>query len=103
DNLRLPDMKLAERLGKLKPANLPRWNWTMPALSRPAVPSVSTPSAPSAASLGSIAVWLLCIGLSAVLVWQASRWLKFAPRDRHASAHGLGPWPVDPHQVSTLA
>lgn len=103
DNLRLPDEKTLDRLGKFKPANLPRWNWTMPSVTRPALPSVSSPSMPTASAFGMVATWLLGIGVIAALVWQASRWLKYSGHRARVSTAELGPWPVDPQQITTRA
>jgi hypothetical protein len=36
-----------------------------------------------------------------VLAWQASRWLRVPGHAARASTPGLGPWPVDPQQIST--
>jgi hypothetical protein len=102
DKLRLPDIKWTDRLGKLKPPNLPRWDWTMPGMSKPGLPSVAAPAMPTAAGLGTVAAWLLCLGILAVVTWQASRWFKGrAPRP--LAAAGLGPWPVDPRNIATRA
>jgi hypothetical protein len=73
----------------------------MPSLPRPTLPPLSTPSLPTASAFGTLAAWLLGVGLLAVLLWQASRWLKFAERSRRAATQHLGPWPVDPLHVST--
>jgi hypothetical protein len=101
DKVRLPETNPWESLSKFKPVNLPRWNWTMPSLPRPTLPPVSTPSLPTASAFGALAAWLLGIGLLAVLLWQAARWLKLAERSTRAATQHLGAWPLDPRHVAT--
>jgi hypothetical protein len=103
DKPRLPESNPLERLSKFKTPNLPQWNWQLPAMPQPALPPISAPSLPSASAFGTLAAWLLAIGLIAVLLWQASRWLKFAEPSMRSAAQRLGPWPVDPQRVSTRA
>ena len=102
EKLKLGDGKWLDRLGDLKPAKLPRWDWSPPAPPRGALPNVSTPSLPAASALGTIAIWLICIVLAALVLWQASRWLKGSRRAAQRT-FGLGPWPVDPQQVASRA
>jgi hypothetical protein len=101
DRLPRPDGAALERLGRLKPPDLSRWTPTLPAMPRPTLPDVSTPSLPSASGLGTLALWLLAVGLIALAVWQTSRWLKLGERKNRAAAATLGPWPVDPALVAT--
>jgi len=100
--LKLGDGKWLDRLGDLKPARLPRWDWSPPAPPRGALPNVSTPALPAMSALGTIAIWLICIVLAALVLWQASRWLKGSRRAAQRT-FGLGPWPVDPQQVASRA
>ena len=100
EKLKLPEGRWFERLGELKPARLPRTDWSPPAPPRVAMPSVGTPSLPGLSDLGTLAIWLLCLAVCAFFLWQASRWLKHSSGGRRA-APGLGPWPVDPGQIAT--
>jgi hypothetical protein len=72
-------------------------------MARPSLPPVSAPSLPNASAFGTLAAWLLVVGLIAALLWQASRWLGFAARDGRSATQRLGPWPVDPRHVSSRA
>jgi hypothetical protein len=100
DKLPLPDATTLERLEKFRPTNLPEWRPPLPSLTRPDF-SPSAPALPTTSSLGTLAVWLLCLGLTALALWQASRWLNLTGPARSAEAARLGPWPVDPGLVST--
>jgi hypothetical protein len=103
DRLPMPDATTLERLGRFKP-NLPNINPpSLPSISRPSLPPVSAPALPSAANLGTLATWLLCLALVALVAWQASRWINLPGRSARVSAVDIGPWPVDPNNVSTRA
>jgi hypothetical protein len=103
DKLRLPESNPLESLGKFKPPHLPQWNWHMPSMARPTLPPVSAPAIPSASAFGTLAAWLLGAAIMAVLLWQVSRWRKFAQRGVRSGTQPLGPWPVDPQRVSSRA
>ncbi len=92
--------KVLERLGNLRPGRMPRLNLSAPSLPRGAFPPVAAPSLPTFAALGTVAVWLLIVGLAALLLWQLSRWVQ-RPGSRRRAAAGPRPWPVDPGRVST--
>jgi hypothetical protein len=102
DRIPLPDLKALERLGSLKPPNLSRWTPSLPSVSRPVLPSVAPPSLPTVSSLETLAVWLLCLGIAVVFIWQVSKLIpRQARRGRHVA--DLGPWPADPRSVATRA
>lgn len=101
DKLSMPDAAALERLGQFKP-KLPHINApALPSLSRPSLPPVSAPSVPTIWSLGTVATWLLCFALVALLVWQASRWIGLPGRAARGADAVLGPWPVQPTAVCT--
>jgi hypothetical protein len=103
DKLPMPDAATLERLGRFKP-KLPHIDPpSLPSLSRPSLPAVSAPSMPTTASLGTLATWLLCLAMVALLAWQASRWIHLPGRAARTAAQDIGPWPVRPSEVSTRA
>jgi hypothetical protein len=101
DKLPMPDAATLERLGRFQP-KLPHIEPpSLPSLSRPSLPAVSAPSMPPPASLGTLATWLLCVAMVALLAWQASRWIQLPGRAGRTAAQAVGPWPVRPSEVST--
>jgi hypothetical protein len=103
DKLPLPDARTLQHLGNLKPPNLPHWKLPLPSLANPGLGPVSAPALPTAAALGTVAVWLVLVALVAVLLWQASRWLKATGQRNRAAEAGLGPWPIAPDRIATRA
>src|SRR5262249_26886429 len=103
DKLPTPSADALERLGRLKPPELSRWMPPLPSMSRPSLPAASAPAMPSTSNLGTLATWLLSLGLVTLVAWQASRWLKLGQPATATVAAGLGPWPVDPALVATRA
>jgi hypothetical protein len=104
DKLPTPDIAaLAERLGKITPPNLPRWTGSLPSLPRPGLAAPAAPSLPTGSSVGTLAAWLLGLGLVALLAWQVSKRIGLPEPRRDGTAAVLGPWPVDPQDVATRA
>jgi hypothetical protein len=101
DKLPKPDAAALERLGRFKP-KLPQIHAPhLPSLSRPSLPPVSAPLVPTMSSLGTLAIWLLCLALLALFAWQVSRWIGLPGRAARDAAIDLGPWPVQPGAVAT--
>jgi hypothetical protein len=76
----------------------------LPTLPRINVPgSARMPGVPSASSVpsGKVVVWLIVLGLLAVVLWRGGWWQRL--REAQARGWKLGPWPVRPGEVATRA
>jgi hypothetical protein len=64
------------------------------------IPLPEAGSAPGAGAVGNVLLWVLLVGTTGVVLWQAAR-RKGGGLRRGVAASRLGPWPMAPAQVAT--